>query len=295
LGDFEMKGDYIISEGNFDFSANNLINKPFQIRKGGTVRWTGNPSEATINLNAIYATRASLSPLYSAAGRVATDEQKNTKVNTEAEMLLKGSLLNPEIDFNLNFPNNTNIKTELQGYLDDKDNEAQQVINLVVRNSFNANSSSGVAIDNQSLISSGLELGFSKLNNIVSQSLGLKNLDLNIRSFSDVGFGYNFFNGRLKFNTSFANNTYNTNSLLGTNIFNTSFNDLSRNSELTYNIDKQGNFVLKAYNRPTNTDFFNLNNDNNVTGLGLAYAKEYDSFKEFIKTTFGRKKTKQKN
>ena len=295
LGDFEMKGDYIISEGNFDFSANNLINKPFQIRKGGTVRWTGNPSEATINLNAIYATRASLSPLYSAAGRVATDEQKNTKVNTEAEMLLKGSLLNPEIDFNLNFPNNTNIKTELQGYLDDKDNEAQQVINLVVRNSFNANSSSGVAIDNQSLISSGLELGFSKLNNIVSQSLGLKNLDLNIRSFSDVGFGYNFFNGRLKFNTSFANNTYNTNSLLGTNIFNTSFNDLSRNSELTYNIDKQGNFVLKAYNRPTNTDFFNLNNDNNVTGLGLAYAKEYDSFKEFIKTTFGRKKAKQKN
>ncbi|HET8828151.1 MAG TPA: translocation/assembly module TamB domain-containing protein, partial [Pelobium sp.] len=104
LGDFEMKGDYIIDAGQFDFTANNLIDKTFDIKKGGTIRWTGDPSDAEINLNASYTTRASLAPLYSAAGRTLPDRDQNLRVLAEAEMLLKGSLLNPQIDFNLNFP-----------------------------------------------------------------------------------------------------------------------------------------------------------------------------------------------
>src|SRR5690606_10465724 len=42
LGDFEMFGDYIIDDGKFDFTSNNVINKTFEIKKGGTIRWTGN-------------------------------------------------------------------------------------------------------------------------------------------------------------------------------------------------------------------------------------------------------------
>lgn len=291
LGDFEMKGDYIIDEGQFDFTANNLINKTFDIKKGGTLRWTGDPADAEININASYTTRASLAPLYAAAGRTLPDKDQNLRVLAEAEMLLKGSLLNPQIDFNLNFPNNSGYITELQGYLDDKDNEAQQVINLVVRNSFNGNSSAGIGIDNQTLIGSGLELGFSKLQNIVSQTLGVKNLDFNLRSLSEFGIGYSFFNNRLKVQGNFVNNKYN-NDYFNNNVFNSSFNDLTRDAQMTYDIKKDGSLVGKIFNRPSNRDFFNLNSDIYTNGVGLVYVQEYDTFKEFIQNTFGRAKKK---
>lgn len=299
LGDFEMKGDYIIDQGKFDFTANNLINKTFDIRKGGNIRWTGSPTDAEINLNAVYSTRVSLLPLYGAAGRTVSDEERNSRVVAEAELLLKGSLLNPEINFNLNFPNNSNIKTTLQGYLDDKDNEAQQVINLVVRNSFNGNSSSGVGIDNQNsinqtLIGSGLELGFSKLNNIFSQSLNIKNLDLNVRSLSEFGVGYSILNGRLKFLGNIANNKYNSD-LLNNSLFNSSFTELTRDFEINYDFDKKGAFVGKVFQRPANRDFFNLSSDLYINGLGLVFVQEYDTFKEFIKSSFGRKKEDAKS
>ncbi|MBC7655383.1 MAG: translocation/assembly module TamB domain-containing protein, partial [Oligoflexus sp.] len=289
LGDFEMKGDYIINQGQFDFTANNIINKTFDISKGGTIRWTGNPSDAEINLNAVYSTRAAIAPLYAAAGRTLPDESRNTRVLAEAEMILKGSLLNPTITFGLNFPNNSGYKTELQSYLDDKDNEAQQVINLVVRNSFNGNSSAGIGIDNQTLIGSGLELGFSKLNNIVSQSLGLKNLDFNIRSLNEFGLGFSALKNRLKVTGSFINNNYD-NSYFNNNFFNSSFKDASIDAQATYDIRKDGSFVGKIFQRPSNRDFFNLNGDVNIAGAGLVYVQEYDTFKEFISKTFGRKK-----
>ncbi|KHJ38712.1 hypothetical protein PBAC_10500 [Pedobacter glucosidilyticus] len=289
LGDFEMFGDYIINEGKFDFTANNVINKTFDIRKGGTIRWTGDPSDANINLNAVYSTRASLLPLYQAAGTTLPDDQRNLRVLAEAEMMLKGSLLNPDIAFNLAFPNNTDIKTRLQGYLDNEDNEAQQVINLVVRNSFNGNSGGGIGFTNNDLLGSGLELAFSKINNIISQSLNIKNLDINVRSQNEIGGSYSFFNNRLRITGNFVNNRY-SNDVLNNNLLNSNLNDLTRDVEMSFNINKDGSFVAKSFQRPTNQDLFNLNTDLYVNGFGLVYTQEYDTFKEFIRNTFARGK-----
>lgn len=293
LGDFEMAGDYIISEGQFDFTANNVINKTFDIKKGGTIRWTGDPTDANINLNAAYLTRASILPLYQAAGRTITDDQRNERVLAEAEMVLVGSLLNPDISFNLDFPNNTGIRTELQGYLDNEDNEAQQVVNLVVRNSFNGNSGAGIGFTNSDLLGSGLELAFSKINNIISQSLNIKNLDINVRSQSEIGGSYSFFDNRLRITGSFVNNRYST-EFLNNSLLNTSLNDLTRDLEMTYNINKDGSFEAKLFQRPANRDFFNLNRDLYINGVGLVYTQEYDTFNEFIKNTFARGKREEK-
>lgn len=295
LGDFEMYGDYIIDDGKFDFTSNNLINKTFEIKKGGTIRWTGNPSDASINLSATYTTRASLWPLYQAAGRSLSEDRKNERVLAEAEMILNGSLLNPDINFGLEFPNNSGIKTELQGYLDNEDNESQQVINLVVRKSFNGSSGAGLGFTNTDLLGSGLELAFSKLNNIISQSLNIKNLDINVRSQSEIGGSYSFFNNRLKISGNFVNNKYNMENMLDNNLLNSSFADLTRDLEMTYNINRDGTFVAKVFQRPTNRDFFNLNRDIYINGFGLVFTQEYDTFAEFIKNIFARRRQQQLN
>ena len=59
---------------------------------------------------------------------------------------------------------------------------------------------------------------------------------------------------------------------------------------MSYDIRKDGSFVAKAFQRPSNRDFFNLNSDIYINGLGLVYSQQYDTFNEFIKQTFGRKR-----
>ena len=289
LGDFEMRGDYVINQGKFDFTANNLINKTFDIQKGGNIRWTGDPTDAAINLNATYARRVSINPLYDAAGRALSTDQSNQTVLAEAEMKLTNTLLEPEINFELNFPNNANIKTELQGYLNNKDNKNQQAINLIVRNSFNGNSSAGLGVNQQTLLNSGLELGLSKFNNILSQTLKIKNLDFNLRSFSEFGASYSWFKNRLKVTGNVVNRRSAADDLFNNNLLNSSLGNLSRDLQGTFDIRKDGSFVAKAFQRPSSRDFFNLNNDIYINGFGLVYLQEYDTFSEFLKNTFGRK------
>ena len=69
LGDFEMFGDYTINTGKFTFTAQDFINKIFEINEGGTIRWSGRPTDATISIGAVYGQRTSLGPLNNAAGR----------------------------------------------------------------------------------------------------------------------------------------------------------------------------------------------------------------------------------
>lgn len=296
LGDFEMYGDYIINNGKFDFTANNVINKTFDIKKGGNIRWTGDPSNANININAAYITRTPISPLYLAAGQTQTDDRRNETVLAQASMILTNSLLSPDIKFELEFPNNTDIKTRLGGYLNNKDNENQQVINLVVRNSFSGSANGGLGFQNSDLLGSGLELAFSKFNNILSQSLQIKNLDFNVRSVSELGGTYSLWDNRVTLRGNFSNNRYSAqNNIVNNNLFNTALTDVTRDLEINYNIRKDASFAIKGFQRPANRDFFNLNRDIYINGVGLVYTQEYDTFAEFIHNTFfGKKKTVSK-
>src|SRR5690606_27236161 len=125
-------GDYNINNGKFTFTAQDFINKIFEIKQGGSIRWSGKPSDATIGLTAYYEQRTSLSPLYNAAGR-ASNEQR---VTARAEMDLNGNLMRPNISFGLDFPSDPYVNDELQGYLSDVNNINQQALSLIIRRSF---------------------------------------------------------------------------------------------------------------------------------------------------------------
>jgi hypothetical protein len=63
-----MFGEFVITSGKFDFTAKNFISKNFTVNQGGNIRWTGNPTNAEINLKATYEVRTDIAPLYTAAG-----------------------------------------------------------------------------------------------------------------------------------------------------------------------------------------------------------------------------------
>ncbi len=60
---FTMTGDYSISDGKFDFSMMDVFNKDFTISPGSTLRWSGAPEDALLNVKAAWRLRTSLLPL----------------------------------------------------------------------------------------------------------------------------------------------------------------------------------------------------------------------------------------
>ena len=287
LGDFEMSGDYIIESGSFDFTAQEIINKKFNIRQGGTIRWTGNPTTAQINLKAIYALRASLGDLYTAANR--KSDSPTDRVLTEVEMSLTGSLLQPDPKLDIFFPSNPAIKEDLQSYFNDDNNRNLQALSLIIRRSF-APGTGNEALGRQltsGVASTVTELLFNQFNNVLS-SLNLDFVDINIRSLNEANASFRLFNDRVILNAGIVDRR-STNDL--SPIWSTE-NNVGGEVEILTLIKKDGTLVGKLANKPPTQQsaFFNLggiNQNNNVTSLGLIYTQQFDSFREFLQKLTG--------
>lgn len=287
LGDFEMAGDYIIESGSFDFTAQEVINKKFEIRQGGTIRWTGNPTAAQINLKAVYALRANLSELFKAANRDASSNA-NQRVDTEVEMGLTGLLLQPDIKLDINFPSQPSIKEQLQTYLSDQNNLNLQAFSLIIRRSF-ASGNGGESIGNQlssTATSTATELVFNQFNNVLS-SLNLNFVDLNVRSLNEANASFKFFNNRLIINAGIVDR----NSVNDFNVIDFSNDNVGREVEALFLIRKDGSLTIKAANKPPTQQSIFLNSGisptANVTSFGLVYTQQFDTFKEFIQKISG--------
>lgn len=144
-GDFEIFGNYEIEQGQYLFTVALLpVAKPFVVERGGTISWTGDPVNATLDITAKYRTRTSVEPFIAEYLTLASpDDQRLAGQNTEVDLQLKlgGSLYKPEIRFDLSFPNLTG---DIANFADSKlrllrNNELElngQVLGLIVFNSF---------------------------------------------------------------------------------------------------------------------------------------------------------------
>ena len=59
-GDFKMFGNFRAESGDYLFTLQNLINKKFIIQPGGTIKWTGDPYDAEVDIKGVYKLKASL-------------------------------------------------------------------------------------------------------------------------------------------------------------------------------------------------------------------------------------------
>jgi hypothetical protein len=288
LGDFDMRGDFLISSGRFDFTAKNFISKNFQVNQGGTLRWTGNPSNAEINLRATYELRANVSDLYTAAGYNSPDQKQEL---VQAQLILTRTLLQPAIEFDFNFPLNPSIKDQLGTYLADVNNRNQQALSLIVRRQFAPGTGSTI---NEQVMgtakNAASEFIFNKLNSYLAQSTSFKSLDLNIRSQNDASASLRLFNDRVVINGSLysatgSNNLFNNSS----NLFNA--NNLTSDLGVEYLIRPDGQLrarysyrVLNNYQLLDNTS--TSQKPQYVNGLGLIYQRDFDNFREFFRNLF---------
>ena len=120
-GNFEMYGEYIIEQGDYLFTLYNVVNKDFRVKKGGVIRWNGDPYAAKIQLEAEY--KDLKAPVYSFIQEymegVNPDLQQEATQSTEIDLSLQleGDLSEPVINFDLDFPSLTG---QLESYADSK-------------------------------------------------------------------------------------------------------------------------------------------------------------------------------
>jgi hypothetical protein len=299
LGDFNMYGDYLISSGKFEFVAKNVVSKNFDVTQGGTIRWTGDPVNSEINMRATYETRTDVNRLYQAAGLGGSKTGATTNVVlVQTQLILTKSLLAPVIDFDFNFPTDPSVKDDLGPYLTDETNKSQQAISVIVTGSFltGQNNLSNQAVSTASNAFN--ELFFSKLNTIIAQSNAIKNLDLNIRSFSDASASLRLWNQRFVITGSLYSSTLDNSQLFynSPTLFNSA--NLSKDFSAQYLILKNGNLNARYSYRLLNSNIANLvdlTSTQYVNALGLVYQRDFDTFGEFFRNIFRSEKNKKVN
>ncbi|MFN8407439.1 MAG: translocation/assembly module TamB domain-containing protein [Sphingobacteriaceae bacterium] len=300
FGDFSMFGDYFITQGKFRYNARNIIDKIFDISPGGTIRWTGDPANASIHLNAIYSARTNVKPLYLAAGR----DPKDQRVVAEAVLYLTGDLQTPEMSFKLNFPNDSYINDDLQGYLSDISNTMSQAFSLIVQRSFivlSAGNNLTNDPNNPTRASAGAattkiatETAINRATDILANSLNLRYVDFSIRPQEDYSASLRLWNDRLIITGIYTDRSADVQNINAP----TYYPNSPLAGDVRYLIKKDGSLAASISNKPpqrtTLTDP-NSPSTQNINALGLTYNLEFDGFLDFklIKMLIGNKRKEE--
>jgi hypothetical protein len=129
---FDMYGDFIIDNGIYNFKYGGFINKPFIVKKGGIISWSGNPFTADINLEAVY--RVSANPK-----SLLENITANRKIPIDLITRFSGELFNSKRSFDIEIPNSSStVASELAFKLNDNDEniKIRNFVSLLASGSF---------------------------------------------------------------------------------------------------------------------------------------------------------------
>jgi len=284
-----LTGDFVLAQGEYLFTLQNVINKRFTVEPGGSITWSGDPMNAVIDLNAIYSLRASLYELMVGSNENVTS---STRVPVECRIILTGDLVNPDISFDILFPGlDTRTRDELQQYFSTQEDLNRQMLSLLVLGKFytpnyvrgNFDSSSSGLFGNTAS-----DLFSNQLSNWLSQI----NQDL------DIGFNYrpgNQITGdeiELALSTQIFNDRVSINGNIGNNTNPRSMNnsELVGDFEINVKLTRNGKLQLKAYNKSNNNLIYET--APYTQGLGVSYKENYNHIEELWRNflaLFGKK------
>ncbi|MDO3693969.1 translocation/assembly module TamB domain-containing protein [Wenyingzhuangia sp. chi5] len=140
-----LSGKYEVSSGHYEASLYNLVTRKFEIAKGSSILWQGDPLEAKMDISAIYKVKASASGLMSSVTSGMDAETLNKyrkKMPFWVYLNLNGELLKPEISFNLDVPEESRgelggqVYTQVQQLNNREEDLNKQVFSLLVLGQF---------------------------------------------------------------------------------------------------------------------------------------------------------------
>jgi translocation and assembly module TamB len=106
-GRMNLTGRYDIMDGHYELSLYNLVKRKFELEKGSSIVWRGDPLDAELNVTAKYEVDASASGLMSSQIAGASEELQNKyrqQLPFQVFLNVKGELDKPQLEFTLDMP-----------------------------------------------------------------------------------------------------------------------------------------------------------------------------------------------
>ena len=287
-GEFGLFGEYIVDRGVFNFSIENLVNKRFELVKGGRISWTGDPYTANINLKGLYKVRANLSSL-----GVVIDSSANYKnsVNVECYIKLTNQLLNPTLKFDIKIPElDPDLQRAVYAVLDTTNVAMmnQQMISLLVLGTFSYSNASNINLASSyySILTNQLSAVLSRMSDDFDIGVNYKPGDNITDEEFEVALSTQLFDDRLAIDGNFGV-TYDRSHQNASNIVG--------DVDVSYKLTEDGRWILKAFNHSNvNSWYTNYDKVSPYTqGVGVAYRKEFNKFNELFKRKYPRKENKK--
>lgn len=279
LGKFKMWGEYTVLDGIFDFRYGGLIQRKIGIVPGGFIVWEGNPERGRINLTAKYETQANPSVLLD-------NPAANRKIPVNVLVDLKGELIQPEIDFRIEFPKTTStVRSELEYKLQNREQRERQALFLVASDAFVNDDFGGAGAFTGTLVD--------RVSGLVNQLFSDKDSKfvLGLDYSAASGLPNQQASGQLGVSIS-ADITERilVNGKVGVPVGGATESTVAGDLEVQWLVNEDGSLRINFFNRQANIQF--IGEDQIFEqGAGVSYSVDFDTFKELMNKLFNKKIT----
>lgn len=281
-GGIKFYGDYQIYEGDYLFSLQNLINKKFDIVKGGTLKWNGDPYNADIDIKTIYKLKASVSDLLGTTNGLQQGSDFQRRVQIHTNLFLTGMLMQPNIKLGIEFPTLDESRSSLLlDYIATEEDMNKQVFSLLVLNKFYTpeymRGEQSAENYNSAALLTTTEMLFAQLNKWMST----------ISNDFDIGLAYRPGDNitseefELALSTQVFNNRVSLNGNVGVGKYQANTSTMIGDFDVDVKLNKSGTIRAKAYTR-TNEDYL-YESSPTTQGVGISFTEDFNKINELLK------------
>lgn len=201
--DLQIFGYFEINSGDYLFVGGDILTRRFVLREGGSIRLEGDPTNALLDITAVYRARPNIAPLLGAA-----PDQTN-RVPVELLLRITGPIDNIENDFYFEFPNTIDAtqNATVLNVLNSEEQKLIQATSLLFTGGFISGALVGETQTQElgtTLQARAGQVGISQLlstqiNTLLSDNILNVDVDLNLLGFdqADLGIALRLFDDRL--------------------------------------------------------------------------------------------------
>ncbi|WP_240339595.1 translocation/assembly module TamB domain-containing protein [Flavobacterium arcticum] len=282
LGKFNMWGDFSIIEGIYNFKYGGLINKELTAKQGGYINWEGDPTEANLNLEAVYELQANPSVLLENASY-------NSNIPVEVVIQLNGNLMKPEHEFQINFPRaNSVLKSDLEYRLSDADTRQKQALSLLAQRSFLSPTSA-----NSMAVAPLLETATGLVNDFFSEDDS--KLKVGVNYVQGVSNPYAETNSQLGLTLSTQiSDRITINGQVGVPVGGVNQSSVVGNVEAQVRLNKENSLKARVFNRENSINFLG-EGIGYTQGIGLTYEVDFNTLGELWRKIAKKKEDEKEN
>ena len=203
--ELSMFGQFDISGGNYNFVSGDIFTRRFELSPEGIIVWEGSPTDARLDLEAVYEARPDINTLTRA--RADIDQETSQRVPVQLVLNIEGSLNSIENNFFFRLPNtfetrqNTTLSTQINSLNRNEDEKLIQATSFLLMgdfipsttastsatNSLTDNFSGSSAVLNPLLSSQVISpLLSNQINSLLRSDIGSLDIDFNLNTYNNV-------------------------------------------------------------------------------------------------------------